>query len=172
MKVLLTGAAGYIGSTVARELEKKNDVRGVDMRPISELNDSRVVDLNSYDAVYEALAGIDTVAHLAWPLSKSAESAIGDHSHLGVGVRGTFHLLKAVVARGVERVVFQSTINITNPSQDAWRLTEDELPQPTHEYEVAKSLAEELCRSFARVHPLTIVVIRFRWCVHAGRRRV
>lgn len=161
MKVLVTGAAGYVGSVVARELARHHEVRGVDMRPLSGLTDSRVLDLNDYEAMCDALEGIDSVAHLAWPLSHTAESATGDHSDLGVGVRGTFHLLKAAVARGIERVVFQSTINITNPSHDAWRLTEDELPQPTGGYEVGKTLAEEMCRSFTRVHPLTIPVIRF-----------
>ena len=161
MRVLVTGAAGYIGRIVARELSVYHEVRGVDIRPMPELSDARMIDLASYEDIYQALDGIEGIAHLAWPLGpmKGAPHELAD---LGAGVRGTFHLLKAAVERKVQRVVFQSTINITLPSWDNWRITEEELPRPSIEgYTLGKTLAEELCRSFARCHGLTIAVIRF-----------
>jgi len=162
MRVLVTGAAGYIGRIVARELAQNHDVRGVDMRPMPELADAHVIDLNVPADVYGAMEGMDAVAHLAWPMGRWREGARYDHTDLGVGVRGTFHLLKAAVDRGIQRMVFQSTINITAPSWDNWRVTEEELPRPgIGGYTLGKTLAEELCRNFARVHPLTVAVIRF-----------
>ena len=162
MRVLVTGAAGYIGRIVARDLTEHHQVRGVDLSPMPGLADARTIDLNSYEEVYQALDGIEGIAHLAWPLGRREGLAPSDHTDLGAGVRGTFQLLKAAVARGIGRVVFQSTINITGPSWDNWRITEEELPRPgVGGYSLGKTLAEELCRSFARVHPLTIAVIRF-----------
>jgi uronate dehydrogenase len=162
MRVLVTGAGGYIGRIVARDLSAHHSVRGVDMRPMTDLTDTRVCDLNDYEAVYEALDGMDGVAHLAWPMRPYEGYAPAEHTDLGAGVRIVFHLLKAAVARGVKRFVFQSTINITGPSWDNWRLTEEELPRPgLGGYTLGKTLAEEVCRNFARVHDITVAVIRF-----------
>ena len=62
MNVLVTGAAGYIGRIVARDLAQHHHVRGVDMRPMSALKDHRVIDLNDYDEIYDALEGMDAIA--------------------------------------------------------------------------------------------------------------
>jgi len=108
------------------------------------------------------MEGVEGVAHLAWPMGQYEGYAPDENTDLGAGVRGIFHLLRAAVACGVGRVVFQSTINITAPSWDNWRLTEEELPRPgVGGYTLGKTLAEEVCRSFSRVHPLSIAVIRF-----------
>jgi len=162
LNVLVTGAAGYIGRIVARDLAQHHQVRGVDMRPMSALEDHRVIDLNDYDEIYDALEGIDAIAHLAWPMRPYEGYAPADGTEMGAGVRGLFHLLQAALARGIERIVFQSTINITAPSWDHWRLIEAESPRPgSHGYTLGKTLAEELCQAFTRQHQITIAVIRF-----------
>ncbi|HIG52532.1 MAG TPA: NAD(P)-dependent oxidoreductase [Candidatus Latescibacteria bacterium] len=162
LNVLVTGAAGYIGRIVARDLAQHHQVRGVDMRPMSALKDHRVIDLNDYDEIYDALEGMDAIAHLAWPMRPYEGYAPTDGTEMGAGVRGLFHLLQAALARGIERIVFQSTINITAPSWDNWRLIEAESPRPgSHGYTLGKMLAEELCQTFTRQHPITIAVIRF-----------
>jgi nucleoside-diphosphate-sugar epimerase len=162
MRVLVTGAAGYIGRIVARELARDHQVRGLDMRPMPELADARVLDLNDYEAVREALEGVQAVAHLAWPIRQYPGVQPRESTDLGAGVRGLYQLLRATVAEGIQRFVFQSTINVTWPSWDNWRVTEDEQPRPgPHGYTLGKTLAEEMCRSFSRCHPLTVAVIRF-----------
>ena len=162
MRILVTGAAGYIGSVVARELAAHHQVRGVDMRPMPALDDHRVVDLTSYEDICAALEGVDGIAHLAWPMGPYDGYSPREHTDLGVGVRTVYFLLKAAVECGIERFVFQSTINITSPSWDNWRLVEEELPRPgLGGYTLGKTLAEEVCRGFARVHPITVAVIRF-----------
>jgi len=55
MKIMVTGAAGYIGSIVARDLATEHEVVGVDMRPMPNVPDSRVMDLNSYEEIFDAL---------------------------------------------------------------------------------------------------------------------
>lgn len=162
MRVMVTGAAGYIGSVVARELVRAgHEVRGVDFRPMPALAEARVLDLNDAAAVDDAVRGVDGVCHLAWPMGKWKEAALGDNTDLGAGVRGLYHMLTSCVRHGVGRFVFQSTINITWPSWDGWRITEDEVPRPgTSGYTLGKTLAEDLCRTFARCHDLTVAAIR------------
>lgn len=162
MKVMVTGAAGYIGSIVARDLQAAgHDVRGVDFRPMPDLADSRVIDLNDPDAIDDAVQGVDGVCHLAWPMGKWKDADLRDNTDLGAGVRVLYHLLSSCLRHQVRRFVFQSTINITYPSWDSWRITEDETPRPgTQGYTLGKTLAEDLCRSFARCHDITIAAIR------------
>ncbi len=162
MKVMVTGAAGYIGSIVARDLERAgHQVRGVDFRPMPALTDTRVIDMNDAVDIDEAVRGVDAVCHLAWPMGKWKEANLDDNSDLGAGVRGLYHILSCCLQHGVRRVVFQSTINITWPSWDSWRITEEETPRPgTQGYTLGKTLAEDLCRSFARCHDMTIAAIR------------
>ena len=161
MKVLVTGAGGYIGSVVARDLQEFHPVRGIDMRPMPDLPDSRVIDLNDHSALEEAMSDMDTLAHLAWPMGPYEGYDPLEHSDLGAGIHVLYDMLTMAVKMGIKRMVFQSTINITGPSWDNWRITEDILPRPgIGGYTLGKTLAEELCRSFAREHDLTIAVFR------------
>ena len=163
MKVMVTGAGGYIGRIVARDLSVHHQVRAVDMRPMAdELKDTQVFDLNDYEALHKAMDGMDGIAHLAWPMRPYENYTPAEHTDLGAGVAILYHMLKKAVDLGIKRFVFQSTINITATDWDRWRLTEDALPRPgLGGYSLGKTLAEETCRSFAREHDITIAVIRF-----------
>ena len=161
MKVLVTGAAGYIGSVVARELSKVHEVTGTDVRPMPDLENSVVLNLNDTTALHSAMKGKDAICHIAWPMGKWSKEVEGDFTGMGLGVRGTFQLLKSAVSQGIKRVIFQSTINIIEASSDSWRITEEERPRPgIADYTLSKTLIEEMCRGFARVNPLTIAVFR------------
>lgn len=162
MNVLVSGAGGYIGRVVARDLSIHHQVRAVDMRPIAdEFQDKQTFDLNDYDTLHNALEGMEGVAHLAWPMHPYENYTPAEHTDLGAGVGILYHMLKKAVALGIKRFVFQSTINVTSADWDRWRLTEDILPRAgLGGYQLGKTLAEEVCRSFAREHDITIVVLR------------
>ena len=160
MRVLVTGAAGYIGRVVARDLAANHQVRGFDIRPMPDLGDAVVADLDHQDDIDRALDGVGAIAHLAWPTGE-LRGPPSERRDLGLGARATYQLLQSAVERGVERFVFQSTLNVTYPSWDDWRITEEELARPgVGSYALGKTLAEEACRSFARAHPIDIAVFR------------
>jgi len=64
VKILVTGAAGRVGSTVARGLAPRHEVRGHDRVPMPFLTDTVVSDLTDFDAVLRATEGMDAVAHI------------------------------------------------------------------------------------------------------------
>ena len=77
MRVLVTGAAGRVGSTVARGLQARHEVRGHDRVPMPDLTDTVVSDLTDFDSMLEATRGVDARR----PYWRSARrQRVGDHA--------------------------------------------------------------------------------------------
>lgn len=119
MSVFLTGASGFVGGHVLRRLASAG--RGPihclvrDPARLPEVaGDVRAVvgDLERPSAWAAALAGCDTVVHLAALTGKASESA-----HFRVNADGTRRLLEHAAAAGVRRFLFVSTIAVTYPEK-------------------------------------------------------
>ena len=65
MKILITGAAGAIGSTLVKGLKDKYQLRGLDLTPMPDLDDTITGDIADVDTVSNTIEGMDTVIHLA-----------------------------------------------------------------------------------------------------------
>lgn len=118
MRVYVSGASGFVGAHVARELR----ARGAEVR------DDRV-DLLDDVALERAVSGCDAVVHVAALYSYSAAA----ERIAQVNVDGTRRLLRACIRRGVRRVVHTSTSGTCGPvagraatehdAPPAWELT-------------------------------------------------
>jgi dihydroflavonol-4-reductase len=113
-KVLVTGAAGFIGSHVARLLvEQGRQVRalvrpGEDTRNLDGLPIEKVTgDILHPAQVADAMSGCDTVYHLA---AIYAVWALDQNLLYDVNVTGSANVLKAALAHGVKKVVYTSSI--------------------------------------------------------------
>lgn len=168
-RYLITGIAGFIGSSLARKLvEQGHEVSGFDnlstgdvenLAPIREGVDFRVMDLQDKDGVRDACKGIDYILHQGAVASvpRSVKDPVGSHE---ANVNGTLNLLIAARDAGVRRIVYAASSSAygdqpTQPKQ------EDMLPMPLSPYAVQKLTCEYYIQAFYRVYGLEGVCLRY-----------
>jgi UDP-glucose 4-epimerase len=166
VRTLVTGGCGFIGACLVPHLR----ARGADIRVIDNLSRGRrdniddEVDFLDGDirdpaALSGALAGVDTVVHLA-AFGSVIESIDDPLANFEINVLGTVHLLRACVDSGVERLVFASTggalIGNAEPP-----VSESSLPWPISPYGASKLCGEAYLHAFAGSYGLRTTALRF-----------
>ena len=169
--VLITGAAGFIGSRLAIRLAKAGGVRVIALvnnlgaEHEQELFDAGcVIELGSisdYDRVRNVLSAhdIDTVFHLA-AYAIVRLSAMDPMSAYDVNVNGTVSLLEACrVFGGVKKIVVASSDKAYG-DHEKLPYTEEHPLQPKNTYDTSKACMDMISRSYAHNYSLPVVVTR------------
>src|SRR5450631_3340436 len=168
-KYLVTGAAGFIGSSLVRALlERGEQVRGVDnfdtgkrenLTEVLSRMEFREADILDLNAMHKACAGIDYVLHQAAipSVPKSVLDPLGSNR---ANVDGTVNLLVAARDAKVKRVVYAASSSAygdtpTLPKHEAMT------PDPISPYAVAKLASERYMISFYRCYGLETVCLRY-----------
>ncbi|BBF98921.1 MULTISPECIES: NAD-dependent epimerase/dehydratase family protein [Pseudonocardia] len=169
MRALVTGGAGFIGSTLVDALV----ARGDEILVVDDLSAGKrenvpagveLVELDIRDA--GALAGLagrfrpDAVYHLAAQID--VRTSMADPLHdASVNVVGTLSVLQAAQASGAGAVVVCSTGGAIYGDGAPLPTTESEPADPESPYGLSKLAAERYTRFFVRAHGLPALVLRF-----------
>lgn len=161
MQVFLTGATGFVGGHVLRELASRGHLVRALVRNRKKLEGNqdfidRVVDgdLSDTRALEEGVAGAEAVIHVAGLLAASSRKQFRR-----VNAEGTHRVLQAAsrVAKGLERFVYVSSISAAGPSRPGEPLVEDDPPEPISWYGESKLEGEREARRFEDRFGVTII---------------
>jgi nucleoside-diphosphate-sugar epimerase len=167
-KYLVTGAAGFIGRSIAAALLKRGEaVRGLDnfitgkRSNLAGLEGMEFVegDLTDPQQCARVCEGIEIVFHEA--ALASVPRSVADPANTNLHcVTATLNLLVAARAAGVRRVVYAGSSSAYGDTPTLPK-REDMLPNPISPYAVAKLAGEQYMRAFTRVYGLETVVLRY-----------
>ena len=185
MNALVTGVAGFIGSTLTERLLRDGaDVIGLDCftdyypRAVKERNLAGVMGHPRFRMVEATLQDVDLGAVLAgrthvFHLAAQAGVRKSWGRDFGVytvnNVDATQVLLEACVGRPLERLVYASSSSVYGDDV-ALPMREDALPQPVSPYGVTKLAAEQLCNLYYVNHGVPTVSLRY-FTVYGPRQR-
>ena len=159
--VLVTGAAGRIGSYVAAHapecyrlrLMVQDEAQRAAVAPYGEVV---VADLGDLERLKELCHGIDTVLHLAGDPNPEATW----DSLLATNIIGTYHVMVAAKAAGCRRVVYASSIHAVSGYPADVQVKTSEPVNPGDLYGVSKCFGEALGRYMAEQEGLSVIALR------------
>ncbi len=165
MNLLVTGAAGFLGSNLANYLVREgHQVRGLD--DLSAGNPDALSphvlftrgDVNDRPKLWTLLQDVDCVYHLAARVSVS-ESVLYPREYNATNVGGTVSLMEAMRDVGVRRVVLISSGAVYG-DQGEQPLKESAPPNPRSPYAVSKLAAEYYVRTIGDLWGIETVILR------------
>jgi len=178
-RVLLTGAAGFIGSHLAeRLLAEGHEVVGVDNfdsfydpgvkrgnlhaalgHGRFTLHETDIRDRRSIEAIFAAQP-FDVVVHLA-ARAGVRPSIEEPHLYADVNVNGTIVLLDAARRNGVGTFIFASSSSVYGNNRKVPFHEDDRVDHPISPYAATKKAGELICHTFHHLYGMPITCLRF-----------
>lgn len=163
MKILVTGATGYVGHNLAKKLAERGDQVHVLIRNTASANipvheNIRVFagDITNRQSINAAIRGCEQVYHTA-ALVKifSKDQSLFQK----VNVEGTKNVLSEALENGVEKFLFTSSCGVIGPSLNIPMSENDpRIVSFDNDYEFTKFLAENLVKEFAKKGLFSVIV--------------
>lgn len=165
MKVLVTGATGFVGRALCPLLRSRGfEVRAAVRDPASagpDVEVARIDELGPATHWSAAVSGTDVVVHLAGRAHVLGEAGSDEAAKVrAVNVEGTVHLARAAARAGVRRLVFVSSVKVHGERNAGRPWTENDRPAPEDLYARSKWEAEQALDVLARTTGLEVTVLR------------
>ena len=161
MKVLITGATGFVGQSLVQNLNKSYDVIAL-VRTLSNLLPLQVQQLvanNIFEADFPE--NTDVIVHLAGRAHILNEKTTDPLTEFRkVNVEGTLQLARQALEKKVKRFIFMSSIGVNGSVISQRPFTEDAVPQPHADYAISKLEAEETLKKLFAGSDTELVIIR------------
>ncbi len=162
-KILLTGAAGGLGSVLRDRL--KADCEVLRISDMADLGEARVqegaqeeimlADLADADAVYALVHGVDAVVHMGGISLDGPFRPI-----MQANILGCYNLYEAARRHGVKRVVYASSSHVTGFYRQSETITPDLPHRPDGLYGLSKAFGEDLSRFYFDRYGIETVCLR------------
>ena len=154
MRVLITGAGGFIGEHLVLRLAREGyQVRACVHRRYPEISvpsEVQVVegDVRNRLSMKAAASGCEVIVHLAGKAHAIHEVRADEDEYHAVNVEGTRHVLDGAVAGGARKIIFFSSVKVFGESSQGC-IDESASPQPAGPYGRSKWEAEQLLNEYS-----------------------
>lgn len=162
MRILVTGATGFIGTRLCQVLvEQGHAVIGLSRRGSGSVAgvDYRAKDFTDTPSLTDCMEGVDCIVHLAGRAHVMDPRNDAPALYREVNHEATVRLAQLALDVGVKRFIFISTIRVNGNACDE-RFTEASVPQPVVAYDRSKLDAENGLRALLDGSPTEWVIIR------------
>lgn len=159
--ILVTGSSGFVGSALCRTLHERGIALRGAVRSGGAAHQIAVGDMHGSTDWRAALAGCDTVVHLAARVHVMQEhnrDPLSDYRM--VNVDATVNLARQAVEAGVRRFVFVSSVKVNGEATHGVPFSASDVPNPTDPYGQSKLEAEIALRKLGRETGLEVVIVR------------
>ena len=161
MRVLITGAAGFVGRRLVPYLAPHHELVLGDLHP-QDGAEWRLLDVTRIGDVESAARGVDAIIHLA-----VASGHEGDYEEdafnalrFDVHVKGTYHVFEAARRCGVGRVVYTSSLTVVWGYGPDEEVGPDAEARPVGTYAITKHLGEVIAADYHQRFGLSAVCLR------------
>jgi len=170
MKVLVTGAAGFIGSHLVERLvkekynvralvrNKNNEERKENLELLEKLRvEIFLGDLLDKKSLAKAVENVNIIFHLA---AIARPMAIPKKRYFEVNAEGTRNLLEACKNRKIKKIIVMSSISAVGPTRDKTAVNENTKCQPVDIYGWSKLAEEKVVEEYIKKYKMPIVILR------------
>ncbi|MBT5876399.1 MAG: NAD(P)-dependent oxidoreductase [Candidatus Latescibacteria bacterium] len=164
-KILITGAAGKVGSALRRYLRGRYDMRLLFHNTVPEVEPEDEVflsDLSNFESMVEAGAGVNAIVHLGIATSKPGyPRSRYNQMILDTNVQGTYNVFESARINGVPHVIYASSNAVSGMyEREGVLTTPDMMPRPRDFYGVSKVFGEALGRHYHDAFGMSVHCIR------------
>ncbi|MEN8358239.1 NAD-dependent epimerase/dehydratase family protein [Acinetobacter towneri] len=161
MKILITGATGFVGAALVQKINSLYDIIALvrAQNSLLPLTVQQLVANNIFKA--KLPSDIDVIIHLAGRAHILNDQTIDPLTEFRkVNVEGTLQLARQALEKKVKRFIFMSSIGVNGSVTKQQPFTEDAAPQPHADYALSKLEAEEALKKLFAGSDTELVIIR------------